>query len=417
MRGIRGVTLLVIGASAIGIAGFVVGSQIESSSNALAGAEPPAPTILTVPVEFSELDLSIVRRGTARFVESTDVAAPQWNSSSLPIVTRAPTGGETIGEGEVLFEIANRPVLVLRGNIPMFQEFVYGATGDDVTQLQSALARLGFDPGPIDGVYGPLTRAATAALFDGLGYKLDPLDRDETDSIDEASNRVVDADKAYDTAVESGEPAAELLQELERARRDAQRVEADAAGVVALGMLLFVPRTPAQVGQVFVGLGQLVDGPVMSLTGSDVIVETSLPSEFVSYAAVGLEIELTGSNTGVSTTGTILELGATPGTRNVGPADYYLAIRVAGEDALTLTADDSILVTIPLSSTRGPVLSVPVSALVEQPDGTIIVSILDGGVTRSVVVRVGLVARGIAEVESASGSLEAGDLVIIGIRK
>lgn len=417
MRGMRGVTLLVIGASAIGIAGFVVGSQIESSSDALARAEPPAPTILTVPVEFSELDLSIVRRGTARFVESIDVAAPQWNSSSLPIVTRAPTSGETIGEGEVLFELAGRPIVVLEGNIPMFQEFVYGATGDDVAQLQSALARLGFDPGPIDGVYGPLTRAAAAALFDGLDYTLDPVDRDEHSLIDEASDRVVQANKAYDDAVVADEPAAELLQELERARRDARRVEADAAGVVAIGTLLFLPQMPVQVGQVFVGLGQLVDGPVMSLTGSNVIVETSLPPDFVSYATLGLEVELTGSSTGVRATGTIQELDAVPGTRNVGPANYYLAIRVVGEDAVTLTADDSILVTIPLSSTRGPVLSVPVSALVERPDGTVVVSVLDGEVTRSVTVRVGLVAQGIAEVESVSGSLAAGDLVVIGTRK
>lgn len=35
-----------------------------------------------------------------------------------------------------------------------------GASGADVEALQQALARNGYDPGPIDGDYGPLTRTA-----------------------------------------------------------------------------------------------------------------------------------------------------------------------------------------------------------------------------------------------------------------
>ena len=44
-----------------------------------------------------------------------------------------------------------------------------GARGDDVHHLQDLLKIAGFDPGQADGVYGPKTQAAVAALQDALG--------------------------------------------------------------------------------------------------------------------------------------------------------------------------------------------------------------------------------------------------------
>ncbi|MDJ0962420.1 MAG: peptidoglycan-binding domain-containing protein [Acidimicrobiia bacterium] len=47
-----------------------------------------------------------------------------------------------------------------------------GSSGDEVRQLQDDLALLGFDPGPIDGAFGPKTEAAVRAFqesVDSLG--------------------------------------------------------------------------------------------------------------------------------------------------------------------------------------------------------------------------------------------------------
>ena len=41
--------------------------------------------------------------------------------------------------------------------------------GDDVVDLQSRLARLGFDSGRIDGIFGPLTAKALADFQSNLG--------------------------------------------------------------------------------------------------------------------------------------------------------------------------------------------------------------------------------------------------------
>jgi peptidoglycan hydrolase-like protein with peptidoglycan-binding domain len=39
----------------------------------------------------------------------------------------------------------------------------------DRRQIQAALRRLGYDPGPVDGLFGPLTRAAIRRFQQGIG--------------------------------------------------------------------------------------------------------------------------------------------------------------------------------------------------------------------------------------------------------
>jgi g-D-glutamyl-meso-diaminopimelate peptidase len=48
-----------------------------------------------------------------------------------------------------------------------------GATGDDVKNLQRALARAGHSPGPIDGDYGPQTEQAVSAVQRSAGITVD----------------------------------------------------------------------------------------------------------------------------------------------------------------------------------------------------------------------------------------------------
>ncbi len=50
-----------------------------------------------------------------------------------------------------------------------------GSRGSTVTQLQQKLASLGFDPGPIDGIFGPRTRAAVLAFQRARGIAVDGI--------------------------------------------------------------------------------------------------------------------------------------------------------------------------------------------------------------------------------------------------
>ncbi len=50
-----------------------------------------------------------------------------------------------------------------------------GSRGSTVTQLQQKLASLGFSPGPIDGIFGPKTRAAVLAFQRSRGIAVDGI--------------------------------------------------------------------------------------------------------------------------------------------------------------------------------------------------------------------------------------------------
>ena len=50
-----------------------------------------------------------------------------------------------------------------------------GDTGDGVKQVQTAVGKLGFDPGPVDGIYGPQTVRAVAAFQEANGLANDGI--------------------------------------------------------------------------------------------------------------------------------------------------------------------------------------------------------------------------------------------------
>jgi multidrug efflux pump subunit AcrA (membrane-fusion protein) len=73
-----------------------------------------------------------------------------------------------------------------------------------------------------------------------------------------------------------------------------------------------------------------------------------------------------------------------------------------------------VRVTVPVESTGGTVLAVPVSALTLAPDGSSRVQRAVEGTTEFVPVRPGLTADGFVAIQEASGVLKAGDMVVIG---
>lgn len=105
----------------------------------------------------------------------TDVASRQAEPGSLGyagsfsvtdelaagIITWLPSAGSVLGRNQVLFQVAEQPVILLYGPVPAWRDFTPGmASGSDVRELQRNLAALGYDPGPADGQYGWSTQAA-----------------------------------------------------------------------------------------------------------------------------------------------------------------------------------------------------------------------------------------------------------------
>lgn len=217
--------LVVVVAVAAAAAGFFAGRSIKSPADAAADVEPPEASLITVPVELRELASNVVTRGDARREGSVQVSVdPSVGASSggVAVVTGVTSPeGATVDEGSVLIEVSERPVIALQGQLPMFRSLGPGSKGDDVTQLQEALVRLGIDV-PVDGTYGEATERAVEELYTRVGYVAPGLTDEERQQLDAARESVDQAQASLNSASSS-------LAELRRPLPESQRLQADAS--------------------------------------------------------------------------------------------------------------------------------------------------------------------------------------------
>lgn len=174
--GRRRMVALVLGlAVLLAVGAWLAGRQIRSPAQVAAETAPPNPSAITVPVERQVLSSEVIVRGTVRYGAPQPVVlatseVKQASTGGEEIVTTRPRRGSTVGEGDVVMSVSGRPVFVLGGAQPSHRDLGPGVRGPDVEQLESALARMGFHPGPIDGRYDGRTGAAVAAWYDDGGW-------------------------------------------------------------------------------------------------------------------------------------------------------------------------------------------------------------------------------------------------------
>jgi multidrug efflux pump subunit AcrA (membrane-fusion protein) len=154
------------------VVGWLAASRIESPADAAARTAPPTPSPILVPVERRVLSSNVVTRGTGRFGLPQPISiAPSLLKPNPGLITTLPLPNTQIEEGGALLTASGRPALVLAGKIPAFRDLVPGTSGADVRQLEEALARLGFDPGSIDGNYDRRTSEAVARWYRSAGWE------------------------------------------------------------------------------------------------------------------------------------------------------------------------------------------------------------------------------------------------------
>jgi peptidoglycan hydrolase-like protein with peptidoglycan-binding domain len=159
----------VVGGMALGA--WYMGSRIQSPAEMAARTAPPEPSPILVPVESRVLSTDVVTRGTVRFGLPQPISiAPSTVKGGAGLISSLPRPNSQFGEGEVIMSASGRPVFVLRGATPAFREMSPGTTGGDVQQFEEALARLGFDPGPVDGNYDQKTSAAVERMYQKAGW-------------------------------------------------------------------------------------------------------------------------------------------------------------------------------------------------------------------------------------------------------
>lgn len=153
-------------------ASWYVGSRIQSPAEAAARTEPPTPSPILVPVEKRVLSSKIVTRGTSRFGRSQQISlVPSALKPGPGIISTRPSPGQTLHEGDAFLTASGRPVFILQGETPVYRDFLIGAAGSDVKALETALQRLNFDPGIVDGTYDKETGRAVEMLYRSRGHR------------------------------------------------------------------------------------------------------------------------------------------------------------------------------------------------------------------------------------------------------
>ncbi len=224
-----------------GALGWIGALRIKSPAQLAAQTAPPAASLITVPVQRMTLSADVITRGTVRHRAPTKVnlASSALKPSTSGLVTLAPEKGAMLDEGKVAMAVGERPVFVLRGAVPAFRDLTLGTAGDDVRQLEDGLTRLGFDPGPIDGLYDAATAMAVTAWYEESGWSAFGPTEQQHQALATAKEA---ATKAQQAQYQAALIASQTRSQLEADRSTAAGVEAaaqtkapnaDAAAVIA----------------------------------------------------------------------------------------------------------------------------------------------------------------------------------------
>lgn len=217
LAGRRAVVVTAAVAVVMAGAGFAAATFVVSPADAALRSAPPAARPITVPVASRKLESTVITRGDIGFSESVEVKLTAAAGTTTVVTGRVPAVGSDVTAGSTILEVAGRPVLALPGALPAYRSLGGGSTGPDVTQLETALAGMGFDPGPQDGSYDGATAAAVAALYTSRQYAPPAAAADAqaavtaaTDQQTAAKAAVADAEKALATA-QAGPPRSTRL--------------------------------------------------------------------------------------------------------------------------------------------------------------------------------------------------------------
>lgn len=202
--------------------------------------------------------------------------------------------------------------------------------------------------------------------------------------------------------------AVQIGAELEAAKRDAGiKVPADE--------IIFVPTLPVRVEQIDVALGDAAQGKVISVTNNLLMIDSSLPLDEAPLVKPGMSVAIDESSLGIKARGSVKRVAGSPGTDGADGFHIYFEVRV--DHAPMKLEGFSLRLTIPVESTGGAVMAVPISALSLAADGTSRVQVERNGAFEFVVVDPGLTATGYVEIRPSKSRLAPGEMVVIGYEK
>jgi hypothetical protein len=308
-------------------------------------------------------------------------AAASGAGSGAGTFTWLPPEGQTIGQGQVIYQVSGTPVVLLYGNVPAYRELSEGMAGADVTELNADLVTLGY--------------ATAAALGPRSGWDY------------------FSAETAY---------ALGLLQ---------SHLGLTVTGALPLGQAVFLPGAIQVTG---LGTGAVPGGPASAgsvvLTGSSLtpVVTIDLDASLQTEVAVGNQVSITLPD-GATTPGVISQItpasassssssSGAPSSPNGGnssggssPATITVLVSLTDPKAAGNLNQAPVEVTITTRAVSN-VLIVPVDALLAQPGGGYAVEVTGPGGHHLVAVTPGLFDDTAGTVQ-VSGNLTPGQHVVV----
>jgi peptidoglycan hydrolase-like protein with peptidoglycan-binding domain len=423
------------GAALLAIGGLIGSSFVKSPQQIAASTAAPPPTATTAKVVSQILTSSVQMRGVVYPATQYDVypsapesdttagstgssaggsAAGGGSSASVYISRLDVAAGRAVSNGEKLAEIDGEPMFALVGRVPAWRDITPGDSGPDVAELQKALAALGYyTGGDTPGFFGTATQDAVSLYYEHLGYT------------PPASGGVPLTDVIFLPSL----PAKVIAVNGAKGQQPGQPfLELAARGSLALTGEL----PPAYAGQVKTGLKVKIFDEVTGIHATGTVAETGTAT---TIAPIGAIVDVGGGSSSAAAAGSAgsgsTSSGSTGsgssgaagagGSSNSGGAANpegtpFIPLTVTPSKPLPAALNgENVLVTVATGRTEGPVLTVPVAAIVTTASGTSYVTVArTNGKQTQVPVTPGISENGYVQVTPVrGGKLAVGDSVVV----
>ncbi|CAM5386646.1 Peptidoglycan binding-like domain-containing protein OS=Streptomyces fumanus OX=67302 GN=GCM10018772_59630 PE=4 SV=1 [Streptomyces fumanus] len=161
------VTILVVGTAGAAVAAYLVAPFDQEAKAEDTGDKTP---ISTATVKRGTVSARTSVNGTLAYAGSYEAIG-----RASGVVTEVPRAGDVLRAGEVLYEVNGKPVIFLKGSLPVFRDLKEGDEGPDVKQLNAALVKLGYSDylSASSDDYSYLTTAAVEEMEEDFGLEED----------------------------------------------------------------------------------------------------------------------------------------------------------------------------------------------------------------------------------------------------
>jgi peptidoglycan hydrolase-like protein with peptidoglycan-binding domain len=328
---VAGGLVLVVGVAAVAALG------VGGGGDGTAAAPDRTGPATTVTVTRQTLVDTITVVGTVNFG-----GALPLTSAATGTLTWLPDVGTIVARGETVFRVDDEPVVLLYGTLPMYRDLTEGLRGNDIRQLETNLAELGFSLS-VDDLYSAET--------------------------------------------------ARVVREWQR------RLGRTPTGVVAKTDVVYASG-PIRVAQRLLRPGATATGDVLSYTGTTRVITATATTAEVGWATAGTAVTVVlpgGQSVAGRVSSAVPVQAAGEGPPGLA-ATVMVTVAVEDQAALGESADGAPVQVRHVAAERADVLVVPVAALLALAEGGYGLEVVEPSGVRIVPVQVGLFADGKVEV-------------------